>query len=78
MEKVQDESFLKAVHSMLNTYIKEQETAAIVGYQTDGTAVTASAFVKQAEAAVASAKTGSGMSVEELEKQSEQWLARTK
>ncbi|MCB9350300.1 MAG: hypothetical protein H6573_22715 [Lewinellaceae bacterium] len=34
LEKVQDESFLKVVHSMLGTYVEEQEKE-IIGYRTD-------------------------------------------
>ena len=36
LEKVKDESFLKVVHSMLDTYLKEQEDP-IVSYDIDGT-----------------------------------------
>lgn len=75
---IQDERFLKVVHSMLNTYIEEQETDPIIGYEAEGTGVTASTFVEQADAAIAAAKAGSGISAEELDKQSEQWLARTR
>lgn len=75
---IKDERFLKVVHSMLNTYIKEQGGDPVIGYEADGTGLTASVFIEQAEAAVAAAKGGSGISVEELDKQSEQWLARTR
>lgn len=78
LDFVKDERFLKVVHSMLNTYIKEQETEPVVGYETDGTGVRASTFVEQADAAVAAARAGSGISAEELDKQSEQWLKRTR
>lgn len=46
LEQVKDESFLKVVHSMLNTYVQEQEDP-IVGYEADGTAVRASVAKKQ-------------------------------
>ena len=70
---VENERFLRVVHPMLDTYIREQETEPVVGYETDGSGVSASAFVEQAEAAVATAaRAGSGISAEELDKQSEQ------
>ena len=75
---VKEERFLKVVHSMLDTYIREQEREPVVGYETDGSGVSASTFVEQAEAAVAAARAGSGISAEELDKQSEQWLKRTR
>ena len=76
---VQDknESFLKVVHSMLETYVKEQEDP-IVGYEIDGTAITLSTLEKQADEAVAEVERGEYTTLEELEKESELWLTRTK
>ena len=71
-----DSPLLEAIHAMLGTYKKRQEEDTIIGYETDGTAVTASVFLEQAEIAIAEAKAGKGITVEELEKRSEQWLAR--
>lgn len=75
-----DESFLKVVHSMLDTYIKEQEEKAnaIIGHEIDGTPITVSKFLKQADEAVKQAKKGTGIDIEELEKRSNLWLERTK
>jgi len=72
-----DERFLKAMHLMAVAYDKKNEDP-ILGYETDGTAVTTSIFLEQAEVAIAEAKAGKGISVEELEKRTEEWLARTK
>lgn len=73
LEKI-DERFLAAVHALLKTYARESE--AILGYTTDGEAVTAHQFAREADAAVVAAKAGRSISVEELEKRSEAWLSR--
>jgi hypothetical protein len=72
-----DERFLKAVYAMISVYQADDKDP-ILGYETDGTPVTVSAFIKQAESAVAEAKKGKAISVEELEKRSKEWLGRTK
>ncbi|MCB9352851.1 MAG: hypothetical protein H6573_36015 [Lewinellaceae bacterium] len=41
LEKVQDESFLKVVHSMLDAYVREHEDP-IIGYDVDGVPLYAS------------------------------------
>ncbi len=41
-----DESFLKVVHSMLNTYLEQQKDP-VIGYEVDGTPVHASEARKQ-------------------------------
>lgn len=69
-----DERFLAAVYALLKTYDKEEEP--VVGYTTKGEAVTVSEFVAEADEAVAAAKKGKSISVEELEKRSEEWLSR--
>ncbi len=69
-----DARLLEAVYAMLGTYVKTEDP--ILGYETDGTPVTASAFLKQAEEAVAEAKAGKGISVEELRNRSTEWLNR--
>ena len=46
IEQVKDERFLKVVHSMLDTYTKEQHDP-IIGYEADGTPVYASIARKQ-------------------------------
>lgn len=74
LQKVEDERFLKVVHSMLATYVEEAEDP-IIGYEVDGTPVTAKEVIEQSEQAIAE---GKGISVEELEKRADQWLSRTK
>ena len=70
-----DDQLLEAVYVMLGAYIKKEEKI-IIGYNTDGTPVTASAFLEQAEKAIADAKADKGVSVEELRNISEEWLNR--
>lgn len=79
LDRVQDknESFLKVVHSMLSTYVQEQEDP-IIGYEVDGTAITVSTFLEQADKAMADVERGEYITLEELKKESEQWLTRTK
>jgi hypothetical protein len=79
LDKVQDqdESFLKVVHSMLSTYVKEQKDP-ILGYETDGTPVTTSAFLAQADEAMAAVERGEYTTFAQLEKESEEWLKLTK
>jgi hypothetical protein len=72
----------KMVEALFQTYQpevieqKEPEVEPIVGYEIDGTAITASRFVKEADAAVEAAKAGNSITVQELEKRSEEWLSR--
>lgn len=79
LDRVQDknESFLKVVHSMLSTYVQEQEDP-IIGYEVDGTAITVSTFLEQADKAMADVERGEYITLEELKKESEQWLTLTK
>lgn len=72
-----DEDFLAAVHAMIGTYVKKKVDP-IVGYEIDGTPLTASKFIKQADEQVKRAKAGEGISVDELRKRSGEWLARSK
>ena len=76
LDRVDDE-FFSTVYAMLETYVRKQEEP-IVGYTVRGKAVTASQFIEEADAAVAAAKAGAGISVEDLRKRSERWLARSK
>lgn len=80
LEQVEDERFLKVVHSMLDTYLKEssEEEDPIIGYEVDGTPITTSTFLEQAEESMAEVKRGEYTTLEELEKESEEWLNRTK
>lgn len=73
-----DNALLEAIHAMLGTYKKRQEEDPIVGYEIDGTPLTLSTLEKQADEAVAQVERGEYITLEELEKESEQWLTRTK
>lgn len=72
-----DERFLAAVHALLRTYDQPNEET-IVGYTSQGEAVTAKQFVEEADAAVEAAKAGRSISIQELEKRSKEWLERLK
>ena len=77
LEKVQDESFLKVVHSMLNTYLKEQEYV-IEGYDLEGNPKTANELMDKYEAGIAAVEAGDFITVEELREKSKEWLSPTK
>ena len=70
-----DNALLEAIHAMLGAYKKRQEEDPVVGYEIDGTPVKLSTLEKQADEAV---EKGEYITLEELEKESEQWLTRTK
>ena len=73
LEKVQDESFLKVVHSMLGTYVEEQEKE-IIGYRTDThEPVYREGLAEKFDAIVARVKEGGFITLEELEAESENW-----
>ena len=77
LEKVEDEGFLKIVHSMLETYIQQQEES-IVGYDIDGTPRTSSELVEMLDKQVESGLKGQYTTLENLRKESDQWLASIK
>lgn len=68
-----DESFLKVVHSMLNTYVKEKLEDPIIGYDVDGKPLHASVARKLFEKELEGVKEGKYMTIEDLEKESEKW-----
>jgi hypothetical protein len=73
LDKVQDESFLKVVHSMLGTYLQEQERE-IIGYRTDTLEpVYKEGLVVELDAIVAKVKNGDYVTLEELEAEAENW-----
>lgn len=72
LDRVEDESFLKVVHSMLGTYMKEQADP-IIGYEIDGTPVRASEARKQLLAEVEAAKRGEYTTLEDFKKEVENW-----
>ena len=73
LEQVKDESFLKVVHSMLGTYVQEQERE-IIGYRTDTLKpVYKEGLVAELDAIVAKVKNGDYVTLEELEAEAENW-----
>ena len=77
LDKVQDESFLKVIHSMLGTYVQEQEDP-IISYDIDGTPRTASELTSILDAEVAAARKGEFITIEDFQKQSAKWGQLTK
>jgi len=72
-----DESFLKAVHSMLATYVKEQKEH-IIGYDINGKPVTANKAKAQYEQDLKKVKNGKYVTLEDVREKSKQWLKPTK
>jgi phospholipid N-methyltransferase len=72
LEQVKDESFLKVVHSRLDTYVKEQEDP-IIGYEIDGTPVRASVAREELLADVEAAKKGEYITLEDFRKEVDTW-----
>ncbi|MEM1216244.1 MAG: hypothetical protein AAGJ82_11190, partial [Bacteroidota bacterium] len=73
LERVQDESFLKVVHSMLGTYVQEQEDP-IIGYDVEGNPKRASVMKRvYAEEIRAAREEGAFITLEDLEKEMETW-----
>jgi len=72
-----DESFLKVVHSMLATYVKEQKEH-IIGYDINGKPVTANDAKAQYERDLQQVKKGKYVALEDVRKKSNQWLKPTK
>jgi hypothetical protein len=74
LEKVRDETFLKVVHSMLDTYLKEQEKEdPILGYDADGKPLYAREAKEIFRAELEGVKHGEYMTIEEFEKESKKW-----
>ena len=72
LEQVKDESFLKVVHSMLGTYIKELEDP-IIGYDVDGVPLYASVAKKLFKEQLEGVERGELVTIEDLEKEMETW-----
>lgn len=72
-----DESLLKAIHSMLNTYIKGKKEA-IIGYDMKGKPLLASDAKKQYEKDIIAAEKGEFITAKNLRKVSKKWLKPTK
>lgn len=76
LDMVKDESFLKVVHSILGTYIKEKE--AIISYDIDGTPLTATELEAILDKEVEAGRRGEYTTLEELRKESDEWLESTR
>ena len=72
-----DEPFLKVVHSMLGTYVQQQEDP-IVGYDIDGTPRTASELTAILEAEIEAVQRGEYVTIEEFQETSAQWGKHTR
>ncbi len=72
LDEVQDESFLKVVHSMLGTYIKEQEDP-IIGWDIESNPLYASALKEEYAKRVEEMKQGNSTSIEALKKEASEW-----
>jgi len=72
-----DDSFLKAVHSMLATYVKEQKEH-IIGYDINGKPITAEEAKAQYDKDLSEVKNGSYSTLKDIKEKSKQWLKPTK
>lgn len=69
-----DDRFLQAVHGLLSAYLQKDQ---LVGYELDGSRITAEDFVDEAEKVVREMKEGKqGIRIEELEERSKEWQNR--
>ncbi|MEL6720205.1 MAG: hypothetical protein AAFP82_15950 [Bacteroidota bacterium] len=67
-----DDSFLKVIHSMLDTYRKEQQDP-IVGYDIAGNPIYASAAKEEYARRIEAMKNGQSTSIEDLRKEAAEW-----
>lgn len=67
-----DEPFLKVVHSMLDTYMQQQEDP-IVGYDLEGQPLHANEASEVYGKRVAAMKAGQKTSIEDLQKEAATW-----
>jgi hypothetical protein len=72
-----DNVLLEAIHSMLETYRNRLIEDPIVGYEIDGTPITASLLESQAELAMEQVEQGEYITLEQLEQELELWQAHT-
>lgn len=73
-----DETLLAAIHSMLQTYEQKKEDDPIVGYDLNGLPLRASLLKKELLQELEGVEKGHFITIEDLEKKSEQWLTATK
>ena len=69
IDKINDNAVLKAIHLLL----KKQTSDESAGYEPNGKPITKKAFIKRIEKAEADIKKGNFTSIEDLEKESENW-----
>lgn len=71
LDAVKDETFLRAVHSMFNTYLQHSE--AVVGYRSNNEPITQQQLLADLEASEAQIERGEYLTIEELIQEAEQW-----
>ncbi len=67
-----DDHFLTVVYAMLDTYVQQEEEG-IIGYELDGTPVTAAYAKVTYRTHLEAMNNGKATSLEELKKEVEQW-----
>jgi len=67
-----DESFLKVVHSMLDTYIQQQDDS-VIGYDIEGNPVKADKAKEEYKARLDKIKKGKYSTIEQVAKESTEW-----
>jgi len=72
LERVEDERFLHAVHSMLDTYLRQQNDT-IIGYTIEGHPIYASTISEEYAQRVADMKAGQAITIEDLKKEASEW-----
>lgn len=70
-DAVKDETFLKVVHSMLNTYLQEQQNT--VGYRSDNQAIIQDELIKNLQESEATIERGAFLTIDELMVEAEKW-----
>lgn len=73
-----DETLLAAIHSMLQTYEQKKEDDPIVGYDLNGLPLRASLLKEELLRELEGVEKGQFITIEDLEKKSEQWLTATR
>lgn len=73
-----DETLLAAIHSMLQTYEQKKEDDPIVGYDLNGLPLRASLLKEELLQELEGVEKGHFITIEDLDKKSEQWLTATK
>ena len=69
-----DDKFVAIVHSMLETYIEQQEEDPIIGYSVEGVPMFASVAKREFKARLDAVDRGEFITLDELKKESKTWL----